>query len=187
MALRELIKDQTIMIDDHRRGSQEVKNWDDPSQDVHIDKTTNFPIKGRIQKVRIKIPINSDRPIKIQNERKGEIEGIPRRLLKEINKALEDCSIRNNFIEEILTVLKDFKSALSSEERANSVLTRISKHFGLEWPKEKIKKYVNDVLSSYTLVYEEDGKEYFSKINNNTIEIGQNNGYAKKMMKVNRS
>ena len=51
MALNGLIKKQTIIIDDHKRGSQEVKNWDDPSSDIHIDKTTNFPLDGKRQKV----------------------------------------------------------------------------------------------------------------------------------------
>lgn len=51
MALNGLIKKQTIIIDDHKRGSQEVKNWDDPSSDIHIDKTTNFPLDGKRQKL----------------------------------------------------------------------------------------------------------------------------------------
>ena len=98
MALDGLIKKQTIIIDDHKRGSQEVKNWDDPSCDIHIDKTTNFPLNGKIQKVRIRIPINSDRSITIENEKRQEVNKVPRKLYREINKALEDKQIRNNFI-----------------------------------------------------------------------------------------
>lgn len=64
MSLKGLIDKQTIIIDDHKRGIGEIKNWDAPSSDVHIDKLTNFPIKGKRQKVRIRIPINSERPIK---------------------------------------------------------------------------------------------------------------------------
>ena len=54
MALKELIENQTIKIDDHKRGNREIKNWDNARSDIHIDKTTNFPLNGKRQKVRIK-------------------------------------------------------------------------------------------------------------------------------------
>lgn len=188
MALKELIKNQTIIIDDHKRGSQEVKNWDESSNDIHIDKTTNFRIEGRIQKVRIRIPINSNRPISIENERKQVVKEIPGKLRKEISRALEDRQIRDNFVGELLEVLKDFRTALSNEQRANDILTRISRHFALNWPKDTIKKYVNNILTSYTIVYEDEkGREYFSKLDEAGIEIGRNNGYAKQLKKINRS
>ena len=70
MGLKSLIENQTIIIDDHKRGNREIKNWDDIQNDVHIDKKTNFRINGKKQNFRIRIPINSDRPIKIENTRK---------------------------------------------------------------------------------------------------------------------
>ena len=94
MALNGLIKKQTIIIDDHKRGSQEVKNWDDPSSDIHIDKTTNFPLDGKRQKVRIRIPINSDRPIIIENGKRLELNEIPKKLYWENRKALPPPQIR---------------------------------------------------------------------------------------------
>ncbi|WP_313381447.1 hypothetical protein [Proteiniphilum saccharofermentans] len=187
MALDGLIKKQTIIIDDHKRGSQEVKNWDDPSSDIHIDKTTNFPLDGKIQKVRIRIPINSDRPIKIENEKRQEVNEIPRKLHREINRALENKQIRNSFISEVMDVLDNFETALSNEDKAKSVLTRISKHFGLDWPTETIANYAKDVLLAYTLVYQKNPKEeYFAKIDKHKIEIGQYSGYAKQLRKLNR-
>ena len=90
MALKELIENQTIKIDDHKRGNREIKNWDNARSDIHIDKTTNFPLNGKRQKVRIKIPINSDRPISIENERHQEVNEIPNRLKREIQQALEN-------------------------------------------------------------------------------------------------
>ena len=86
MGLKRLIEDQTIIIDDHIRGNRELKNWDDPSVDVHIDKSTNSKINGEWQRVRIRVPINSNRPIKVENK-KGKLEEIPRRLKKEIKDA----------------------------------------------------------------------------------------------------
>ena len=187
MALNGLIKKQTIIIDDHKRGSQEVKNWDDPSSDIHIDKTTNFPLDGKRQKVRIRIPINSDRPIKIENGKRQELNEIPKKLYREIRKALKNKQIRNRFIFEIIDVLDNFETALSNVEKAKSILMRIAKHFGLDWPTETIINYAEDVLLAYTLVYQKNPKEeYFAKIDRHKIEIGQYCGYAKQLRKLNR-
>lgn len=187
MALDGLIKKQTIIIDDHKRVSQEIKDWDDVRNDIHIDKTTNFQLDGKIQKVRIRIPINSERPISIENERKQVIDEIPGKLRREINNALENRETRNSFVKEVMEVLEDFETALSNEQRANQVLTNISKHFGLNWPVETITNYAKDVLLSYTLVYKDDaGREFFSKLDSKKIEIGQYSGYAKQLRKLNR-
>lgn len=185
MALDGLIKDQTIVIDDHKRGSREVKNWDNTCNDIHIDKTTNFPIDGKRQKIRIRIPINSNNPIRIKNERKQTVKEIPRKLEREIQDALEDKRKRNKFVKDVLDVLKDFDTALKDKERANDILTRISKHFGLEWPKDTIEEYLNDILNSYTLVYEGDkGKRYFASLDKEKIELGQYSGYAKQFKQI---
>lgn len=187
MALSELIDGQTIIIDDHKRGAQEQKNWDEVRNDIHIDKTTNFPLEGKIQKVRIRIPINSDRPIKIENERRQQVDDIPRKLQREIHRALEDRDARNSFVSEVLKVLEDFDTALSDEERAKAILTRISRHFGLNWPTETITNYAKDVLLVYTLVYTKPtGEEYFAKLDRDKIELGQYSGYAKMTRKLNR-
>ena len=74
MSLRSLIKKQIVTIDDHKRGCQEIKNWDDPNFDVHIDKVTQYTINGEKTAVRIKIPINSDRSITIVNKRRNNID-----------------------------------------------------------------------------------------------------------------
>ena len=42
MSIHTLIKNQTIMIDDHHWGVGEVKSWDDNSKDIHIDKKTQY-------------------------------------------------------------------------------------------------------------------------------------------------
>jgi hypothetical protein len=142
---------------------------------------------GKTQKVRIKIPINSQRPIQIENNRKKEIEEIPKKLEREIIEALEDKKKREEFIQDILQVLKNFETILTTEERARQVLENLSRHFDLKWTKEKITNYVGDVLNSYTEVYRDDeNKEYFAKISKYKIEIGQNNGYAKRSKKINR-
>lgn len=51
------------------------------------------------------------------------------------------------------------------EQRAEQVITNISKHFGLDSPVETIKNYAKDVLLSYTIVYKnKDGGEFFSEL-----------------------
>ena len=92
----------------------------------------------------------------------------------EITQALEDREIRTNFVNEVLEVLEDFSTALSSEQRAKQVLTRISKHFDLNWPVDVIADYAKEALLSLTLEYSGSNEEvYFSKIDHEKIEIGQ--------------
>lgn len=184
MALKDLIKDQLIIIDDHKRGSQEIKNFDNPENDVHIDKETNFPINGKRQKVKIRIPINSDQPIKVENKRK-KIE-LPTKLNKEIKKAFENKKTRTEFIRDVIETLSDYESNFRSEEQVVIVLKRLSKHFNLEWDEEIIKKYQNEVLLVYTQFYTDNsGRKFFIKLDRQRITIGQNNGYTKQFRKYN--
>ncbi|WP_316635980.1 hypothetical protein [uncultured Flavobacterium sp.] len=187
MSLKGLIENQTIIIDDHKRGSREIKNWDDESNDVHIDKTTNFPLDGKRQKVRIRIPINSNRPIKIENQKKDTLTQIPKQLEREIKKAFENTGKRRDFILEIINILKDFETSLNNEDRAKQILENLSNHFGLKWTGEKIATYAKEVLMAYTEVFEDKkGVNFFMKIDKEKIEIGQNSGYAEQFRKINR-
>ncbi|GGG38686.1 hypothetical protein GCM10011344_44500 [Dokdonia pacifica] len=184
MALKDLIKDQLIIIDDHKRGTQEIKDFDNPENDVHIDKETNFPINGKRQKLKIRIPINSDQPIKVENKRK-KIE-LPRKLNKEIKKAFENKKTRTEFIRDVIETLSDYESNLRSEEQVIIVLKRLSKHFGLEWDEEIIKKYKEEVLLAYTQFFIDDqGRKFFIKLDRQRISIGENNGYTKQFRKYN--
>ena len=187
MALKELINRQTIIIDDHKRGSGEVKNWDDKTADVHIDKTTNFPLNGERQDIRIKVPINSDRPIKIENAKKKRLNEIPSQLIREIQSAFEDKQQRESFIKDIIEHLKSFDTILSSEERVKQVLSNISKHFDLDWTNEKISTYSDDILSLYTQKYtDKNGRQFFITVDNVKIKIGENNGYARHQQHIKR-
>ncbi|MEI7489411.1 MAG: hypothetical protein WCJ72_18750 [Chryseobacterium sp.] len=186
MALKNLIQNQTIIIDDHKRGAREIKNWDDSSNDIHIDKITNYPLSGERQRLRLKIPINSKRSIKIENAKGKNIE-IPKKLEKEIKAAFSDENIRNNFIKDLIDILRNYSSILSNEEKAHNALANLAENFGLNWTKEKIANYIESALKNYTEVYnDKEGNEFFFKIGEKQIEIGQNNGYAKQFRKINR-
>jgi hypothetical protein len=187
MALKGLISNQTIIIDDHKRGSGEVKNWDDQTADVHIDKTTNFPFMGERQDVRIRVPINSERPIKIENAKKRKLDNIPRQLRREIQSAFEDKEKRESFINDIIEHIKNFHTILENEERVQQVLSNISKHFDLKWTNEKIVTYSKDALSLYIQRYtDNDGRQYFITVDDKKIKIGENNGYAKRQKHIKR-
>lgn len=171
MALKNLIKQQTIIIDDHKRGNKEIKNWDDSANDVHIHKQTNYKIDGIIQKVDIKIPINSNREITIKSKSKGFPE-IPRKLMKEIHKAFEDKDTRTSFINDLVKHIKNFETILSDEARVREVLSNISNHFGLKWTNDKITTYTNDALTSYTQKYlDNEGNKYTIKVDKKQIRI----------------
>jgi len=162
MSIKKLIDNQTIIIDDHKRGSGEVKNWNDSANDVHIDKSTNLRIDGRYQKVRIRIPINSERPVKIENSRNESIDSIPKKIIKEIKEAFEDKETRDRFIKDLIDTLRNFGEILENEERVRQTLERLSKHFDLKWTTEKITSYINNTLQTYTEIYnDETGNEFF--------------------------
>jgi hypothetical protein len=187
MALKGLIEKQTIIIDDHKRGSREMKNWDDLTADVHIDKTTNYPVNGERQNIRIKVPINSERPLKIENAKKKQLDNIPRQLRKEIQNAFEDKQKRESFIKDIVEHIKNFNTILESETSVRQVLSNISKHFDLEWTKEKIVTYTNDVLSLYTQNYtDENGRQFYITVDSEKIKIGENSGLARHQKYINR-
>lgn len=180
MALRGLIENQTIIIDDHRRGSNEIKDWDNPFNDIHIDKTTNYKIKGKRQHFKIRIPINSDRPIKIQDFQSKSRSDLPRQFTKEIQLAFKDRQKREHFIKEIISILRNYSTILENEQRVRQVITNLAKHFGLQWTDKVIKTYVNDVLLLYTQTYKEvDGKVFFLTVESMRIRIGQTNGLAR--------
>lgn len=187
MSLNGIIRNQTIIIDDHKRGAGEVKDWDNPSTDVHIDKKTNYPINGKKQEVRIRIPINSDRPIIIENTKRDKLVDVPGQLRREIRNAFEDKTLRENFMSEIIEIIKNFKTILDSEQRVQQILKNLSRHFGLNWTEEKIATYSNEILQVYTQNYtDKEGRAFYITVDREKIKIGENNGYARHQKSIKR-
>jgi hypothetical protein len=173
MKLKKLIENQTIQIDDHKRGVGEIKDWDNTEVDVHIDKWTDYKILGKKQSVRIKIPINSERPIKLTDLRERQVE-IPRRLEREIKEAFENRKIRESFMADVVNILKNFNTILDSEIQVRTILERLSRHFDLKWTKEKITEYTGEILEVYTAIYvDDDGERYYFKVDKEKIRAGQ--------------
>jgi hypothetical protein len=189
MSLQALIKEQFIIIDNgHQRGTNLPIEWE--KRDIHIDKHTNFKINGKLQRFTIKLPINSDRRYTIMGMR--NTHEIPKRVRKEVEKALEDVQTRASFVEDLVVRLKE-ASLHGIGEKAEETLERLAKHFELHWTNEEIKRYIGGTLVSVTRIYKnEDNKEFYEKITKPknsekaTLEIGENSGYAKKANRIGR-
>lgn len=161
MSLKPLLKKQKITIDDHKRGCREQKSWDDKTVDVHLDKTTKTRINGKHQEVRIKIPINSDKKISIERAKK-EIDEIPSKLKKEIIDAFNDKKIREDFIEDLVSILKNYESHAKNEDKAKEALRRISKHFGLDWDENDVTTHYDSAQKRCLSIIKDEQNDYYS-------------------------
>lgn len=185
MSLKPLIQRQTLKIDDHKWGSKERKNWDRSHTDVHIDKSTKYPINGKNQNVRIRIPINSDRPLNVENQKGSTLEKVPRKLEKEIKSAFEDRETREAFINDLVDILSNYDSVLDTTAKVSEALGKISRHFDLKWTDQNIQSYVNGYLSKYTQIYTDDsGEQYYITIDEKKIKIGSVDNWTRARMGV---
>lgn len=160
--MKTLINEQEIRIDNHQRAVTNPNcNFDDDDNDIHLDKTTQTRIDGKICDVQIRIPLNSNRPVKITNNKKGlknrDINSIPSRLQKEIYAAFKDEDRRSIFIDYILDALREYEHIDNNDnrkiEKYEKVLKRIAKAFDVEWILEKPIKGLNlmGVLSAFVI------------------------------------
>lgn len=179
MNLITLIKNQSIRIDDHQRGNRESKNWDDSTKDIHIDKTTNSRLNGIRQKIRIRVPINSDRDIIIEDGRGQRVENIPKRLEREIKDAFSNKKVREDFMRDVMNILRNYSTTLDDKRKIQSVLANLSRHFNLEWSDETIEIYAKDILEVYIQMYNYRNKLYYIRLDREGIQIAQNSGYSK--------
>jgi hypothetical protein len=181
MALKELLVGQNIEIDDHKRGAREIKEWDDVSVDVHIHKTTNYKIDGREREVVIKVPLNSGRGITVTIGGSNSEEHIPNKLRKEIKQAFSNKRTREGFMFDLVKIIRNFKSVLSTEEKANRSLNNLSKHFGLNWTGELITDYVAGTMKKYSEIYvDEANKEFYISVGENSVKLGELDERAKR-------
>ena len=186
MSLKPLIKDQSIMIDDHKRGSMEIKDWDNPANDIHIDKRTKYKIDGKRQNVQIRIPINSDRDISVEIKGRKN-DKVPKKLKKEIKNAFENENIRKEFVKDLLPILENFSSNLENKEKAKETLTKIAKHFDLNWETQEIVNTIDGILNEYTLIYQDkDDDMYYFTINRNHIKISNVDFWYRALYKIRR-
>lgn len=187
MSLKPLLEKQIIRIDDHNRGNREIKDWDDPKRDVHIDKRTKYGIEGKTQHITIRIPINSDREVAVEINGNHDSK-MPNKLRREIQQVLKDNKQRAGaFAKEIIKELNNYSSILSSEEKVEKALNRLSKHFDLEWTSDKIATYINGNLTAYTQIYRDrSSKAFFFTLNSEFLELSDITGWSRHEIWLNR-
>ncbi|HEY8784501.1 MAG TPA: hypothetical protein VIM16_22940 [Mucilaginibacter sp.] len=177
--LNKLIDDQKIIIDAHKWGTGENISWDKSSNDIHIDKRTNRRIKNQEIVAHIKIPINSDHDISVEivnNVRKPKqlLEPAERQIISEIRKALSNRKVREEFINSLIDTLQNYPTNLSSPERAEAVMRRLAKHFGLS---EELKNTLIELsfgrIASISAMLSGHGKNFFINLNRENITIGE--------------
>ena len=118
--MKSILENQTIRIDNHLRGGVPI-DWDDPSQDIHLHKSQNSDKKQL--RYEIRIPLNTEREITIN----GDSEPVPSKLKKEIEKAFEDHSKKQHFIDELKEALRSYNW---NEKDAPKIARKISIVFG---------------------------------------------------------
>jgi len=178
--LKALIKNQKIRVDAHKWGTGESVRWDSASEDIHIDKETVRRIQGRSVKVRIKIPINSDRSVQVGII--GTVKYIDqatakarKEIVEEIVRALSDKQVREAFVNDLLKIMENYPGNLSSLEKARSAVNRLASHFGLSGDiKEEILRHAERKLTAVITVFREAENSYFITLGQGGITIGQN-------------
>lgn len=147
--MKELVQGQSIRIDNHRRGTRGIDYYDDPANDIHLDKTL-YDGRKKKESYQIRVPLNSNRPVTINRE---EGRHIPNRLLDEVRTAFADEAKRTRFVEELREVLRHYP--IRNQDNANidrvyEALRRIARGFDLDWNDEQITKYSRTSKSTGT-------------------------------------
>jgi len=182
--MKKLIEGQILRIDDHKRGNKEVKSFDQKDIDVHLEKITKRKVFGKKVNVKIRAPLNSDKPISISIDNKKN-EEIPRKLKKEIQKAFNDKKKRESLISEIENNLNNYESILDDKDKVHNSLKRLSKHFDLKWTKKEISTYANKKLIAYTEIYIDNNKIlYYLSIDKTKVIIGELDNYTRHIVNL---
>lgn len=139
--MKELVQGQEIRIDNHRRGAGSIDYYDDPANDIHLDKTV-YDGRKRNGKYQIRVPLNSNRPVTVNRD---ENQFFPNRILGEIQTAFSNKKKRETFVKEISKVLGQYpvkNEENAQKDRVFDALKKIANGFDLGWDDEQITKYL---------------------------------------------
>lgn len=154
--MKRLVEGQKIRIDNHRRGTGSIDYYDDPANDIHLDKTT---YDGRHKnEYQIRVPLNSERPVTV-NSKEGK-EVIPNYLLSEISAAFENKQKRIQFISELTNILNNYPLKDKGNvniDRVFVAMKRVANCFDLGWNDKEIEKYILETKT--------EGVKYMALIN----------------------
>lgn len=171
--MKELVKGQKIRIDNHRRGAGGIDYFDDPANDIHLDKTL-YDGKKKNGEYQIRVPLNSDRPVTVNRE---ENERIPNRLLDEVQTAFEDRDKRNRFVGEMREILQGYpirdKNA-PEVDRVHDAMRRISDAFDLGWDEGLVNSYLHYTMTqgvTFISLLPRGEYTYYVAINHKSIVV----------------
>ena len=140
--MKKLVKGQKIGIDDHKRGTGAVSYYDDPANDIHLDKTV-YDGKKKNGEYQIRVPLNSNRPVTVNRDANAEI---PDRLLEEIQDAFADSGKKQRFVDEMREVLNGYPIKDKNNvnvDRVQEAMRRISDAFDLGWDEGPVLNFVH--------------------------------------------
>lgn len=144
--MKDLIKGQSIMIDDHKRAHAHGF-FDDEKADIHLDK------KAKSGNYQIRIPLNTNRPVDVElKSSKKKLQEIPENIAREIRGIFANDNVRRDFVEALIKELKNYPYADETKEKdkrkdinkAFGALRRLSKHFGLDWSNKTVRGFLKE-------------------------------------------
>lgn len=150
--MREIIPNQSIRIDNHRRGGGGIDYYDDPANDIHLDKTV-YDGRKKNGIYHIRVPLNSDRPVTINRDANLDL---PRHIEREIQRAFDDQRKRERFVEELMGILEQYPILEANDnenddfDRIYYAMRRIADCFDLGWNDELVEKYVRQTQTHGT-------------------------------------
>lgn len=157
--MKALLSNQTLRIDNHHYG--EVR-WDDPSQDIHLHKTSNNNANAQYD---IRIPLNSNRDATVSVNGGTHLSSVPSKIKKEINKAFNRGDKRNIFIGQLQDALE--ARGCAAENMAD-VAEKIERAFGVE-NGTLSRRFVKE--SCYMRLSEQNQIHYQTIVNNHSNQI----------------
>lgn len=169
MGLRKLIEKQSIRIDPHQLGSNIPNDWTSSSLDIHIDKTTNTRINGKKRKVRIRIPLNTNRKIRIESLNNNIIDRIPPVLRKEIEEVFNDMAARDKFMKSLIFEIVKYDNILDDEVLIERLIRKFADCFELQWNETEIIKQ----RDKYNKYFYEEARRYYISLGAEEIKIGE--------------
>lgn len=163
--MKELINGQKIRIDNHRRGAGGIDYYDDPANDIHLDKTL-YDGKKKNGEYQIRVPLNSERPVTVNRRENVEI---PWRLLEEVQDAFADERKRSTFVNEMKEVLKGYPikdGGRADSDKVKDAMEKISDAFDLGWNEGQVLFFVHDTVTQgptfISLLHRGDSTYYLS-------------------------
>ena len=184
--MKNLIKGQSIRIDNHDSGSGREVRWD---KRVHIHKVMN---SDNFNGAEILIPLNGNEEITFRKIQGKKII-VERQIKNEIEKAFKDRNKRKEFVEFVFDKIENYQQNGSRSVLIVNLMEgaeNLARHFGL---KSKILKEIETIIGnrirSYTTIHkDENGDEFYiiQDIDGQNIRIGSDLDILNDWQKVKR-